>query len=60
MSRLSNSSPRRPPFHPPPPRILKRIGAFAGDGTTNVRAAPGQGGDYVDDYGTEGMMLLYP
>jgi hypothetical protein len=40
--------------------ILKRIGAFAGDGTTTVRAAPGAGGDYVDDYGTEGMMLLYP
>jgi Methyltransferase domain len=39
--------------------ILKRIGAFAGDGTTTVRTAPGAGGDYVDDYGTEGMMLLY-
>jgi hypothetical protein len=39
--------------------LLKRIGAFAGDGTTTVRAAPGAGGDYVDDYGTEGMMLLY-
>jgi hypothetical protein len=43
-----------------PKPILKRIGAFAGDGTTTVRTAPGAGGDYVDDYGTEGMMLLYP
>ena len=41
--------------------LLKRVGAFSGDGTTTTPDNPGATmRDYIDAYGTEGMMVLYP
>jgi predicted O-methyltransferase YrrM len=40
---------------------FKRCGAFSGDGTVATPDNPGaMMGDYIDRYGTEGMMVLYP
>lgn len=43
-----------------PPPLLKRIGAFTGDGVQATPRNPGAlSGDYVDFYGSEGMLLLH-
>jgi predicted O-methyltransferase YrrM len=43
------------------PHFFKRCGAFSGDGTVTTPDNPGAAmGDYVDRYGSEGMMIFYP
>jgi hypothetical protein len=42
---------------------FKRLGAFSGDGTVGTRTSRGglgSEGDFVEDFGTEGMMIFTP
>lgn len=39
--------------------FVKRVGGYSGDGTVGTRANPGSHDDFIEDYGTEGVMLLY-
>lgn len=46
-----------------PAPLMKRLGAFSGDGTVGTRknkGGLGSEGDFVEDFGTEGLMLFHP
>ena len=50
-------------FSDRPKPIFKRIGGLSGDGTVNTpknRGGLGTDGDYIKDFGSEGMMIFHP